>query len=345
LSLIILQLKSTQEESALVDINKTISQLKNKRGYKIRGHEIHQIRRNLERRTWRERALMVSSFCSRNEIEYLTYHVPVSRNEGRGLIDERSYEQADDSILATLNEVEMVYEETGFKDKVVIVHHLPSVIGSEEIPHLDSDQKFQILENAERHLLDFYRRNSNYFSSIAILTLENVFPKYFTNKENYATINMFHPIEMIRLREHGIGVTFDLSHYNIYSNYLSYGEGNRVGDLDRQIYGATAPTWNECIDLFGDSLFQLHISGGKGADSSGEGLIFTDGEVPVIAILTYIKYCIFSNEQVRYARSHNARDDRVIRATIELREGHLYGGKLQRTAVEWLLTHAENLFY
>jgi hypothetical protein len=161
--LIILQLKSTQGESALSDINKAISQLKNEWGYKIRGHEIHQIRRNMERRTLRERALLVSSFCCRNEIEYLTYHVPVSRNEGRGLFDERSYEQADDSILATLNEVEMVHEQTGLGDKVVIVHHLPSVIGSNEFPHPNSDQKFQILECAERHFLDFYRRSSNYF--------------------------------------------------------------------------------------------------------------------------------------------------------------------------------------
>jgi hypothetical protein len=343
--LLILQLKSTQDESAFSDLNKILLQIKDEFGYKIRGHEVHQTKRNMDRLSLKERALMVSNFCSKNEIEYLTYHVPVFRNEGQGLIDERTDKQADDSILATLNEAEMVFDEAGIEDKVAIVHHLPSVIGSDEIPHLNSYQKFQILENAERHLLDFYRRNSNYFSSFAIFTLENVFPKYFTTTENYATINMFHPIEMIRLREHGIGVTFDLSHYNIYSNYLTYGKGNLVGDLDRQIYGPRAPSWNECIDLFGNSLSQLHISGGKGADSSGEGLILTDGEIPVIAILTYIKYRNISNGQVGYARTHNARDDRVIRATIELKEGHLYGGKLQRTAVEWLLTNADNVFY
>jgi hypothetical protein len=299
----------------------------------------------MERLTLRERALKVSSFCSRNEIEYLTYHVPASRNEGQGLFAERSYKQTDEAILATLNEVEMVHEQCGLEEKVVVVHHLPSVIGSDEIPRLDSDLKFQILGNAERHLLDFYRRNSNYFSRFAIFTLENIFPKYFTSTETYATINMFHPIEMIRLREHGIAVTFDLSHYNIYSNYLLYGKGNVVGDLDRQIYGPRAPSWNECVDLFGDSMLQLHVSGGKGADSLGEGLKLTDGEIPVIPILTYIEYGNFSNGQVSYARTRDAsKDDRVIRATIELREGHLYGGKLQRMAVEWLLKHAENLF-
>ena len=148
---------------------------------------------------------------------------------------------------------------------------------------------------------------------------------------------------MIKLKKHGIGVTFDLSHSN--SNYLLYGKGNRVEDLDRQIYGPRALSWNECIHLFENSLFQLHISGGKCADSSGEGLILTDGEIAVIAILTYVKYGNVSDRQVKFTRSHNARDDRLIRATIELREGHLYGGKLQRTAVKWLLTHAGNVFY
>jgi hypothetical protein len=342
--LIILQLKSTQEESALSDISNVLSQLKKEHGFKIRGHEIHQTRINMDRRSLKERALKVSSFCSRNEMEYLTYHVPIPRNEGQGHFAERSHKQADEMILATLREAEMVFENTELEDRVVIVYHLPSVIGLNEITHLNSNMKFKILENAERHLLEFYRRNCHYFSRFAIFTLENVFPKYYTSTETFSTINMFHPMEMIRLREHGIATTFDLSHYNIYSNYLLYGKGNVVGDLDRQIYGPRAPSWSECIDLFGDSLLQLHISGGEGTDSSGEGLNLTDGEIPVIPILTYIKYGTVSNRQVRYARPHDAIDDRVIRATIELREGHLCGGKLQRMAVEWLLTYAENIF-
>jgi hypothetical protein len=52
---------------------------------------------------------------------------------------------------------------------------------------------------------------------------------------------------MIRLREYGIKVTLDLSHYQIYSNYMLYGTGNQVGDLDRQIYGTIIPSWKNCI--------------------------------------------------------------------------------------------------
>jgi hypothetical protein len=49
----------------------------------------------------------------------------------------------------------MVHEECGFKSKVVIVHHLPSVISFGEIQYLNKELKYKTLENAEKHLLDF----------------------------------------------------------------------------------------------------------------------------------------------------------------------------------------------
>lgn len=285
----------------------------------------------MQKLSLRQRALLVSDFCSKNDIEYLTYHVPVPRNEGRSLSDARSHKIASDLILATIMEAKMVHEECRFENKIVIVHHLPSVISLDEIPYLNKEHKFKILENAEKNLLDFYMRNSEYFGSFCTLTLENVFPKYFTNGNNYATANMFHPLEMIRLRNYGIKLTFDFSHYNIYSNYLSYGKDNLVGDLDRQIYGMNAPSWNECIDLFADSLIQLHINNGKGTDFSGEGMNLLEGEIPIIAILRYIEY--------------GRREGGVVQATVELKEGHLYNGKHQAGAAEWLLVNAMDIFY
>jgi hypothetical protein len=43
------------------------------------------------------------------------------------------------------------------------------------------------------------------------------------------------------LENFGIKVTFDLSH------------NNAVGDLDKETYGTTTPSWSECIDLLNDS--------------------------------------------------------------------------------------------
>jgi hypothetical protein len=205
------------------------------------------------------------------------------------------------------------------------------VIGLEEILYLNRELKFKILEGAERMLVDFNEKNRSYFESFAKLTVENVFPKFFRNGRSYSTINMFHPSEIIRLNRFGIGITFDFSHYSIYSNYLSNGTENEVADLDRQIYGVAAPTWKQCIDLFGDSLIQLHINDSKASDTSTEGLMLGKGDIPIISILQYI-----------HEKTENA--ERIIRGTVELVNGHLNHNILQRNAIEWLLTKVTDIF-
>ncbi len=328
--MIILQLKSSHDQKALSDICEIISFIKDAHNYRISGHEIHQDSADVQGSILRKRASIISNFCSQKEIEYITYHAPIPRNDRLGLNDERSYERASNLILSTLREAELVYDECGFKNKVVIVYHLPSVISLEEIPYLSKELKFKYLEKAEEYLLNFYEKNRSYFESFAVLTLENVFPKCFTNGRNYSTINMFHPFEMIRLNKFGIKITFDLSHYSIYSNYLSYGNGNEVADLDRHIYGLPAPSWSRCIDLYGDSLIQLHINDGRGAYASGEGLMLAEGEIPIVSILQHV---------------HDVtKSTRIVQGTIELVEGHLHKGKLQKRAVEWLLANTKDIF-
>jgi hypothetical protein len=340
--LIIMQLKSAHSESALSDIGKIISHVDHKWGYKVRGHEIHQTTRNVERLSLRERANLVSNFCSKNNIEYLTYHIPVLRNEGRSLTDERSLERTNRAILTTISEADIVYKELGLRNKVTIVYHLPSVIGCNEIHYLNRELKYKILRNAESSFIEFFNTNSINFKSFCTMTVENVFPKYFVNGNGYATINMFHPLEMIRLKGYGIKVTLDLSHYQIYSNYISYGRGNHVGDLDRQIYGSIVPSWKDCIDLLGSSLIQLHINDGKGTDPLGEGLFPTEGEIPLQEILLYIIFGMgnhSADKTITPATSHE-----TVQATIELRDGHLCNGESQRKAAEWLLASTGDVF-
>ena len=76
---IILQLKSSQDK----DIHAIISFIKKELGYKVRCHERHQTQRNMERMAQNECVTNVEKFSSQNEIEFLTYHVSVLRNEGR----------------------------------------------------------------------------------------------------------------------------------------------------------------------------------------------------------------------------------------------------------------------
>jgi hypothetical protein len=330
--MIIIQLKSSHDQKALSNICEIISSVKDVYDYRIRGHEIHQDSADIQVSILRQRANIISSFCSKKDIEYITYHAPIPRNEGLHLKDERFYEKATNSLLSTLREAELVYDECGFKDKVVIVYHLPSEISLEEIPYLNEKMKFKILENAELYLRNFYEKNRSYFESFAALTVENAYPRCFTNGLNFSTINMFHPLEMIRLVKLGVKITFDLSHYSIYSSYLSYGRGNAVADLDRQVYGQTAPSWSQCIDIYGDSLRQLHINDGKGAYASGEGFMLGEGEIPIVSILQYLHDGISGNKE------------RIVQGTIELVEGHLYNCKLQKRAVEWLLANTRGIF-
>lgn len=88
----------------------------------------------------------------------LLYHVPTSRNEGQSISDERSFEKASNAIITTIKEAERVYEGCGLEDKVIVVYHLPSVISFDEIPYLNRDLKFKILDNAERCFLEFYQK-------------------------------------------------------------------------------------------------------------------------------------------------------------------------------------------
>jgi hypothetical protein len=78
----------------------------------------------------------------------------------------------------------------------------------------------------------------------------------------------------------------------------SSGTGNRVADLDRQIYGTIIPSWKDCIDLLGSSLIQLHINDGKDTDSLGEGLFPTEGEIPLQQILLIYSYIYMDHNNV-----------------------------------------------
>jgi hypothetical protein len=101
--LIILQLKSTQNTNALTDISSIIDYIYDKYGYRIKGHEIQQLRSNIRKMTLMERASMISSFCTHHEIEYLTYHAPIFRYN---IFDERWHSRITDSLYITIKEIE-----------------------------------------------------------------------------------------------------------------------------------------------------------------------------------------------------------------------------------------------
>ena len=334
-TMIILQLKSIQNIDSLEDISSIISYLHNEYNYKIRGHEIQQINSYIKKTTIVERANIVSSFCSKHEVDYLTYHTPFLVNGSSLYYDDIKWQQKmADSILITIKEVEKVYGDANLKHKVVIVFHISGFIPKGDVPLLTKETKNQVIKRLESSFIEFYNNtlsNSDYKQNTKqqqyLLAVENSYPKSFTDSQ---LISLYHPIELLELNKYNVKVTLDLSHYQIYSNYLLYGMGNTVGDLERQIYGTHAPSWNECINILGSSLVQLHISDARGIDRNGEGLPLKQGEIDIVTILDHIN----SLEERR----------KIIQGTVELKEGHLYNGKLQKQTADWLLTNARSSF-
>jgi hypothetical protein len=320
--LIILQLKSVQEKNALANISSIMSYIYEKYGYIIKGHEIQQLQSNIDKTGTSERVNIVSSFCAKNEIDYLTYHIPIIK---QNIYDDKWRQIITDSISHTILEAEKVFYDAGLKRQIIIVFHLTNFIPEEELP-ITKEIKYKMMKKTEKAFLGFSGNSiSNQRGSRKhyILAVENSYPKYFLN---YATVNQFNPTELIQYNKYGIKTTLDLAHYQLYSNYLLYGRGNLVGDLERQIYGY-APSWKECIKMLGDSLVQLHINDAKGADYKGEGLPLKEGEIPIVDILNDINSL-----------------GKIIQGTIELTEGHLHDGKLQKQSADWLLTNVRDVF-
>src|SRR5215467_13817458 len=346
--MIILQLKSTQNTNSLEEISSIIYYLYNKHSYKIRGHEIQQISSKIEKMTVIERAKIVSSFCSKHELDYLTYHAPflvngADFNYNNHYNDIKWYQKVADSILITIKEAEKVYSDANLKHKVVIVFHITDFVPKQDIQTLTKEAKSKVLEKSLSSLIRYLYNNNNYddnfisnldqdideqqqHSYCHLLAVENSYPKPSIN--SHQLIGLYHPSELLELnKKYNMNVTLDLSHYQIYLNYLLHGKGNVVGDIERQIYGSHI-TWKDCINILGNSLVQLHISDSKGLGRNGEGLPIKEGEMDIIGILNQIN-------SLKEGKN-------IIQGTIELKEGHLYNGKLQKQSADWLLTNARN---
>jgi hypothetical protein len=288
-----------------------------------------------------ERANIVSSFCSKHELDYLTYHIPFLEN---GPIfyyydDVKWYQKLANSILITIKEAEKVYSDASLKHRVIIVFHVMGFIQKQNVPILTIETKSKVVKRLKSSLINcLYRdniissvdqQNINEQNHCHLLAVENGYPKPFTS--SHQLIGLYHPAELLELsKKCNIKVTWDLSHYQIYSNYLLYGKGNALGDLERQIYGFRAASWKECINKLGNALVQLHISDAMGIDQNGEGLPIKEGEIDIIEILNQIN----SLEE----------GTKIVQGTIELKEGHLHNGKLQKQSADWLLTNVRDCF-
>ncbi len=314
-----MQLKCTQREEAFANIAAIIHSVHKSHGYRIRGHEVHQTRAVMAKASLSERAEVVSRFCACNDIEYLAYHSPIL-GSGQNIWDARWREKVKESLALTILEAQAVRKQICLRSKVIVVFHLASYVSPMETPRTYED-KLALYEAAEREFSQVFHSEEE--TDGCILAVENTYPR----KDGSSTsIGPFHPTDLSRMEKHGIKTVLDLAHYHLYSNYLSFGKGKVVGDLDRERYGH-APSWDECINALASSLVLLHISDARGFEVEGEGLSLGTGEIPVANVLDIANSL-----------------GRDIQGTIELNCGHLQKGRLQLKSARWLLERAPGIF-
>lgn len=316
--MIILQLKSTQRKADLESISNVIRTIENTRSYKIKGHEIQQLATVMNDKSMKERGQLVIDFCTKNEIEYLTYHSPIFLN-GENIWDERWKREIANSILLTAEEVEMVHSKAGFSNKVIVIVHLTNYAPIAELP-LTAKERNRMFEDTAREFLELFQEHLSQrkYCEIAV---ENAPP---VSHGAYKIVGPFHPLEISQFENYGIGAVLDFAHYSMFSKYLQSGREIYWGDADSETEDLhkTAPDWSEAIRILSKSLVQLHINDAKGSDTAGEGLPLGEGEIPIVDILETIASTI----------------RRTIRGTIEIKNGHLNSNRLQLEAAHWLLS-------
>lgn len=315
--MIILQLKSTQRKADLESISNIIREIRQARSYKIKGHEIQQLTTVMKGASMKDRGQLVIDFCAENEIEYLTYHSPIFLN-GENIWDERWKLEIAKSILLTAEEVEMVHSKAGFSNKVIVIVHLTNYAPIAELP-LTANERDKMFEDTAREFTNLYLEELSERKDCEI-AVENAPP---VSHGSYKIVGPFHPLEISRFEEYGIGSVLDFAHYSMFLKYLQSGREIYWGNAysDAEALHRTAPEWPEAIRMLSKSLVQLHINDAKGSDTAGEGLPLGEGEIPIVDILESITSTV----------------DRRIRGTIEIKNGHLNNNRLQLEAADWLL--------
>lgn len=314
--MIVLQLKSTQEQPALDNISSIIRAIEKEHGYRIRGHEVHQVSGVMRNTLFAKRAGTVARFCRQNRIEYLSYHAPIL-GPGDNIWDAKRREKVKDSVRKTVQEAQSVCEQADIASAVV-VFHLTSYVSHGQIP-ATPQEKTELIEAAGKEFLAFFAELDTEHCTLAV---ENTYPRC---KGEWANIGPFHPLELARLAKNGVMTTLDFAHYHLYSNYVQHGTGNAIGDIDRQLYGEPL-SWQECIRALGSSLVQLHVSDAKGMGVEGEALPLGKGDIPLAEVLSLVNH------------------GRTVQATLELGGGHLNGARLQLEGARWLMENAREMF-
>lgn len=260
-----------------------------------RGLEVQAVPAVMAAADLKARSALVARFCQKFGIDRLVYHMPFP-------FDQPGYESlrqfdfcADEAMSAlgwrltkeTIDEAAFTAAELGFKTPVLINVHLLGIIKPIEAT-LEKYKEMilrgeQALINLSQYAAQTARRHKLAPGQIMIVR-ENNPPSH----EGALGLLDFHPAELIRTAQKGIGVNLDFAHFKMCRRYWQSGRGEWPGaDLVKD-YAGTKITWAEAIKLVAPYLELLHLNDVDSYQKEREGLEVGQGAVPHQEIIPLI---------------------------------------------------------
>lgn len=293
--------------------------------YGLQGIEIQEIFDIMKKIPTEKRANLVLKYLKNSNIQHIAYHYPI-KSRWDSIEEAKYYDFAWESkeimklSKETIREAVIVASELDLDTTIPVNFHLFRFIEKEKI---SKEEKETGLKVGESMLIQLKKFADDICKEYGLL--KNGKPLLQITRENnppdHGSVDGlldYHPLEIIRTKEHGIKNCLDLAHFQQYMNYLKYGKGELPGvDLDREYYPSDI-NWEFAIDILKDNIALIHINDASGYRKETEGLEVGTGEIKYEEIFSLLES--LNNEQIIY--------------TIEIKDGHINPWKIENSIIE-----------
>ena len=258
----------------------------------IHGLEVHEVLPLMEESSFKERIKIILEVFNKYPLASLAYHFPLppspalddSQNCFKFDLASKEGEYIFDFTKDTVKEAASLGQALKIETEIPVVVHLFGFANPEKITAEERNEKLELGEKRLKELkevADYYSRQSGVK---VVITRENNPPEH----GDIAGLLDFHPKDVSRTIDSGIGANLDLAH--IWMNILYWKEGKRElagPDLNKKIYPQI--DLEETIDLLKPGLRLLHLNdAGPGYRKEFEGLEIGKGTLPHSFIIPLI---------------------------------------------------------
>ncbi len=278
------------------------------KGTGIRGLEIQEILPQIEEFSFEKRGKIIIEVFQQYPLTSLAYHFPLPP---RSFLDDYSkctkfdLTSKESSLIFnltedTIKEATLVGQALNIKTEIPIVVHLFGLTTTDKITEEERDKKLNLGEKRLKELkeiADFFSKKSGLK---LVITRENNPPEH----GKVQGLLDFHPQDIIRTSDLGIGITLDFAHLWLNMLYWKEGKGELPGvDLSKKLYRNI--DFEETIDLLAPGLNLLHLNdAGPSFRQPFEGLEIGKGNLPhsfvIPLICSKLKKDIIGTYEMKY---------------------------------------------